>query len=32
MDGTAFLYLNVANRWPAFRWRGLEFPEKPELA
>jgi phage tail-like protein len=24
MDGTAFLYLNVANRWPGFRWRGLE--------
>jgi phage tail-like protein len=24
MDSAGFLYLNVANRWPAFRWRGLE--------
>ncbi|HEV8239269.1 MAG TPA: phage tail protein I [Thermoanaerobaculia bacterium] len=23
-DAAGFLYLNVANRWPAFRWRGLE--------
>ena len=24
MDTAGFLYLNVANRWPVFRWRGLE--------
>lgn len=24
METAGFLYLNVANRWPGFRWRGLE--------